>query len=50
MKMDKSLLKLVAIVLFVLAAILLFAQVRVDVDLGLAALGLAAWAGSEYPG
>jgi hypothetical protein len=44
MKMDRSLLKYVAIVLFVLSAILLFAQVRVDVDLGFVALGLAAWA------
>jgi len=48
MKMDLSLLRLVAIVLFVLGAILFFAQVRWDVDMGLVALGLAAWAASDY--
>jgi hypothetical protein len=41
MKFDQSLLKIVALVLFVLAAILFFAQVRFDVDMGLLALGLA---------
>jgi hypothetical protein len=46
MKFDRSLLKWVAIILFVLAAILFFATVRMDVDMGLVALGLAAWAGA----
>lgn len=41
MKLDLTLLRIVALVLFVLAAILFFAQVRMDVDLGLLALGLA---------
>jgi len=41
MKLDLTLLRIVALVLFVLAAILFFAQVRTDVDLGLLALGLA---------
>ena len=44
MKFNRSLLKLVAVLLFVIAAILFFAQVRVDVDMGLASLGLAALA------
>ena len=47
MRFDRSLLKLVAVVLFVIAAILFFAQVRVDVDLGLASLGLAALAAAH---
>jgi hypothetical protein len=40
MKFDLSMLKIVALVLFVLAAILFFAQVRTDVTMGLLALGL----------
>jgi hypothetical protein len=41
MRFDMSLLKIAALILFVLAAILFFAQVRFDVDMGLLALGLA---------
>jgi hypothetical protein len=47
MKMNQSMLKLVALVLFVLSAILFFAQVRFDVDMGLLALGLAAWVAAD---
>jgi len=50
MKMNLGLLKLVAIVLFVIGAILFFAKVAFEVDMGLVALGLAAWAASGYPG
>lgn len=47
-KADRSLLKYVAIILFILAAIFLFSTHRVggDTDLGLIALGLALWAAS----
>jgi hypothetical protein len=45
--MNQSMLKLVALVLFVLTAILFFAQVRFDVDMGLLALGLAAWVAAD---
>ena len=43
---DRSFLKFVAVILFVLAAIFLFAvhSIGGDTDLGLIALGLAAWA------
>jgi len=43
---NRSLLRWVAIILFILAAIFLFFVKRVggDVDLGLIAVGLAAWA------
>jgi hypothetical protein len=50
MKVNASLARIVAIVLFVLAAILFFAQVRFDVDMGFLALGLAVWAGSDFLG
>jgi Na+/phosphate symporter len=46
MKLERSLLKWVAIVLLVIAAILFFANKETDVGMGLAALGLAAWAGA----
>ena len=44
--MDRSFLKYAAVVLFVLAAIFLFAikSVSTTTDLGLIAVGLAAWA------
>ncbi len=41
MKMDQSLLKIAALVLFVVAAILFFAKSATDVAMGLLALGLA---------
>jgi hypothetical protein len=43
---DRSFLKFVAVILFVLAAIFLFFSDSIggDTDLGLMALGLAAWA------
>jgi hypothetical protein len=47
MNINQSLLKIVALVLFVLTAILFFAQVRFDVDMGLLALGLAAWVAAD---
>jgi hypothetical protein len=47
MNANLSILRYVAIVLFVVSAILLFAKVRIDVDLGLLALGLACWAASR---
>jgi hypothetical protein len=47
MRMNQSMLKLVALVLFVLTAILFFAQVRSDVDFGLLSLGLAAWVAAD---
>lgn len=46
MKFNGGLLRLAALVLFVLSAILFFAQVRFDVDMGLLSLGLAAWVAS----
>ena len=47
-KPDRSLLKYVAVILFILAAIFLFAidSIGLEVDLGLIAIGLAAWAAS----
>jgi hypothetical protein len=47
MRMNQSMLKLVALALFVLTAILFFAQVRMDVDFGLLALGLATWVAAD---
>ena len=43
---NRSFLKFVAVILFILAAIFLFFvnQIGGDVDLGLIAVGLAAWA------
>lgn len=43
---DRSFLKFLAVILFILAAIFLFAvdSIAVDTDLGLIAVGLAAWA------
>ena len=41
MKLDQSLLKIVALVLFVVAAILFFANKQGDLALGLLGLGLA---------
>ncbi len=46
MKVNRSLLKLVALVLFVVAAILFFVSSSGDVALGLTALGLACLAGA----
>jgi hypothetical protein len=46
MKFDRSLLKWLAIVLFIVVAILAFAKAGADVQFGLLALGLAAWAGA----
>ena len=46
MKVNLGLLNLVALVLFVLCAILFFAQVRADVTWGLLSLGFAAWVAS----
>ena len=45
-KANRSLLRYAAVILFILAAIFLFAVKSIDtnVDLGLIALGLAAWA------
>jgi hypothetical protein len=45
---DRSLLKYAAVVLFILAAVFLFAieSISVETDLGLVACGLAAWAAS----
>lgn len=47
MNANLSMLRYIAIILFVVSAILLFAKVRIDVDLGLLALGLACWAASR---
>ena len=46
MKANRSFLKYVAVILFILAAIFLFAVDSIDTntDLGLIAVGLAAWA------
>ena len=46
MKTNRSFLKFVAVILFVLAAIFLFAvdSIETTTDLGLIAVGLAAWA------
>lgn len=45
-KTNRSMLRYVAVILFILAAIFLFVVKSVDsnIDLGLIALGLAAWA------
>jgi hypothetical protein len=44
--MNRSFLKIVAVILFILAAIFLFAipTIKTNIDLGLIAAGLAAWA------
>jgi hypothetical protein len=47
MKFNVGLLRLVALVLFVLCAILFFAQVRLDVDMGLLSLAFAAWVAGD---
>jgi hypothetical protein len=44
MKYDRSLLKWLALVLFIVVAILAFAKTGGEVQFGLLALGLAAWA------
>ena len=46
LRANRSLLKWIAVILFILAAIFLFFtnRVGVDTDLGLVAAGLAAWA------
>jgi hypothetical protein len=44
MKFNLGMLRLVAVVLLVLVAILFFASVRSDVDFGLLSLALACWA------
>lgn len=46
MKVNLALLRLVALVLLVLCAILFFADVRYDVTMGLFALAFACWAAS----
>ena len=45
-KKNRAMLRYIAIILFILAAIFLFVvnSVKTEVDLGLIALGLAAWA------
>jgi len=45
MHFDRSLLRIIAVILFILAAVFLFAvkSIGMDVDLGLIAVGLAAW-------
>jgi hypothetical protein len=47
-KKNRSMLRYAAVLLFILAAVFLFAIKSIDtsVDLGLIALGLAAWAAS----
>jgi len=47
MRFHRSLLTFVALILFVVAAIMFFVSSSVDVALGLTALGLAAWVGAE---
>ncbi len=46
MTANLSVLRYVAIILFFISAILLFAEVRLSVDLGLLALGFVFWAAS----
>jgi len=47
MKLNLGLLKLAALVLFVLCAILFFASVRYDVNMGLFAIAFACWVAAD---
>ena len=49
MKFNLALLKIVALLLFVLCAILFFASVRYEVAMGLFALAFACWVAGEMP-